>query len=115
MLIQDDKPVAYGSRVLTETQQRYSQIEKETLAILYGCTKFHNYVYGHSLLVKSDHKPLESIFKKPVPSTPPRLQRFVLALEKYDIQVVYKPGKTMFLADHLSRFYLKETKEILYR
>ncbi|XP_062572464.1 uncharacterized protein K02A2.6-like [Saccostrea cucullata] len=109
----EDKPVAYGSRALTETQQRYSQIEKETLAILYGCTKFHDYVYGHSVLVESDHKPLESIFKKPVLSSPPRLQRVVLALEKYDIQVVYKPAKKMFLADHLSLSYLKETKEAL--
>ncbi|XP_062574225.1 uncharacterized protein K02A2.6-like [Saccostrea cucullata] len=113
VLIQEDKPVAYGSRALTETQQRYSQIEKETLAILYGCTKFHDYVYGHSVLVESDHKPLESILKKPVLSSPPRLQRSVLALERYDIQVIYKPGKKMFLADHLSRSYLKETKEAL--
>lgn len=58
VLIQDDKPVAYGSRALTETQQRYSQIEKETLAIWYGCTTFHDYVYGHNVLVESDHKML---------------------------------------------------------
>lgn len=68
------------------------------------------------MLVESDRKPLESIFKKPVLSTLPRLQKFVLVFDKYDsqhVQVVYKPGKTMFLADHLSRSYLKETKEAL--
>lgn len=58
-------------------------------------------------------EPMESIFKKPVISTPPRLQRFVFAHEKYDIRVVSKPGKTMFLAGHLSRSCLIETKEAL--
>lgn len=67
------------------------------------------------MLVESDRKPLESIFEKPVLSTLPRLQKFVLVFDKYasqHVQVVHKPGKTMFLA-HLSRSYLKETKEAL--
>lgn len=58
-------------------------------------------------------EPLESIFKKRILSTLPRLQRFVFAHEKYYIQVVYKPEKTAFLADHLSRSCLMETKEAL--
>lgn len=66
-------------------------------------------MYRHSAPVE----PLESIFKKLVLSTHPRLQRFVYAHEKYDIRVVYKPGSTMFLADHLSRSCLIETKEAL--
>lgn len=66
-------------------------------------------MYRHSAPVE----PLENIFKKPVLSTHPRLQRFVFALEKYDIRVVYKPGRTMFLADHLSRSCLIDTKEAL--
>lgn len=68
------------------------------------------------MLVESGLKPLESIFKKPVLSTLPKLQKFVLVFDKYDsqhVQVVYKSGKTMFLADHLSRSYLNETKEAL--
>lgn len=113
VLIQNQRPVAYASRALTPTQQRYSQIEKETLAIVYGCNKFHEYVYGREVLIETDHKPLQSIFQKSLHKTPPRLQRLLLALEKYDLEVKYKPGKEMFLADHLSRSYLPETKEIL--
>ncbi|XP_060079959.1 uncharacterized protein K02A2.6-like [Ylistrum balloti] len=113
VLVQEEKPVAYASRALTTTQQKYSQIEKETLAILFGCEKFHEYVYGRQVTVESVHRPLQAIFKKPILQTPPRLQRLLLAMQRYDVEVVYKPGKLMFLADHLSRAYLKETKEVL--
>ena len=113
VLIQDEKPVAYGSRALTETQQRYPQIEKEALAILFGCRKFHEYVCAREVEVETDHKPLESIFKKPLLQAPPRLQSQLLTLQRYDLKVTYKPGKTMLLADQLSRSYLPETKEVL--
>ena len=65
------------------------------------------------MLIETDHKPLQSIFHKPLHQTPPRLQRLLLSLEKYDLDVRYKPGKEMFLAAHLSRSYLPETKEVL--
>ena len=80
---------------------------------MYGCSKFHEYAYGRHVLIETDHKPLQSIFHKPLHQTPPRLQRLLLSLEKYDLDVRYKPGKEMFLADHLSRSYLPETKEVL--
>ena len=71
----------------------YAQIEKEALAILFGCTKFHQYVFGRHVLIESDHKPLKSIFKKPLHQAPPRLQRLMLSLMKYDIEVTYKSRK----------------------
>ena len=46
VLIQEEQPVAYASRALTKCQMNYAQIEKEALAILFGCTKFHQYVFG---------------------------------------------------------------------
>ncbi|CAC5369354.1 unnamed protein product [Mytilus coruscus] len=52
VLLQNDKPIAYASRALTPTQQRYAQIEKETLAIVFGCQKFHHYVYGRQVEYK---------------------------------------------------------------
>ncbi|VDI70439.1 Hypothetical predicted protein [Mytilus galloprovincialis] len=113
VLLQNDKPIAYASRALTPTQQRYAQIEKETLAIVFGCQKFHHYVYGRQVEVESDHKPLENIFSKPLNEAPPRIQRFVLQLQKYDIVVRYKPGKSMYVSDTLSRMYLQETVEKL--
>jgi len=63
---QDGKPIAYGSRALTQTEKMYSQIEKECLAIVFGCTKFYQYLYGQRFIVETDHKPLISIFKKTV-------------------------------------------------
>ena len=112
-IVQDGKPIAYASSALSETQQRYSQIEKETLTIVFGCKKFHQYIYGQKVVVESDHKPLQSIFKKGIHEMPARLQNFLFQLQKYDLDIVFKPGKTMFLADYLSRFYLEETNDTL--
>ena len=106
-LLQEGCPVAYSSRVMTPTEQNYAQIEKELLAIVFACEKFDQYIFGRSdVVVQSDHKPLETIFKKPIHSSPKRLQRMRLRLQNYDIQVEYKKGTTMFLADTLSRAYL---------
>ncbi|XP_055923898.1 uncharacterized protein K02A2.6-like [Eupeodes corollae] len=96
-------PVAYASKSLTECQQRYSQLEKEALAIKFGCQKFHEYVWGKQLVVESDHKPLESIFQKPLHACPARLQRIRLSLLTYNPKVIYIKGSRMFLTDPLSR------------
>ena len=66
VLLQDGKPLAYTSRALTPTQERYTQIEKETLAIVYGTQKFHQFTYGRPTHVESDHKPLQYILSKPL-------------------------------------------------
>ncbi|RXN21598.1 Transposon Ty3-I Gag-Pol [Labeo rohita] len=63
VLLQEDKPIAYALRALTETDQCYVQIEKEMLAIVFGVERFHQYVYGKEINVESDHKPLEVIMK----------------------------------------------------
>ena len=95
--------MCYASRSLTDSERNYAQIEKELLAILFGCRKFHQYLYSKPVLVESDHKPLEYLFRKPLTAAPPRLQRMMLALQKYDLHVTYKPGKKLFIADTLSR------------
>ena len=106
-LLQDGHPIAYSSRALTVTERNYAQIEKELLAIVYACEKFDQYIFGKSdVVVESDHKPLETIFRKPIHSAPKRLQRMRLRLQSYDIRVEYKKGATMYLADTLSRAYL---------
>ena len=107
-LLQEECPVAYSSRVMTQTEQNYAQIEKELLAIVYACEKFGQYIFGRSnVIVQSDHKPLETIFRKPIHTSPKRLQRMRLRLQNFDIQVQYKKGETMFLADTLSLAYLE--------
>uniref|UniRef100_A0AAR2JIE4 ribonuclease H n=1 Tax=Pygocentrus nattereri TaxID=42514 RepID=A0AAR2JIE4_PYGNA len=108
-LTQNGQPVAFTSRALSSTERGYAPIEKECLAIVFGMEKFHQYTYGRQVTVQSDHKPLENILKKPLLSGPKRLQRMLLRLQKYSVQVTYVPGRDMLLADTLSRAYLPES------
>lgn len=102
-LLQNNQPVAYSSRSLTPTEVHYAQIEKEMPAIVFGMEKFESYLYGRKVTVESDHKPLETILKKSLLSAPKRLQRMMLRLQKFDLEVVYKQGPLMYMADTLSR------------
>ncbi|XP_048577062.1 uncharacterized protein K02A2.6-like [Nematostella vectensis] len=104
-LMQKGQPVAYASRSLTETEKNYAQIDKEMLSIVFGVERFEHYLYGRPIKVETDHKPLESIFKKSIISAPKRLQRMMLRLQKFDLQVNYKRGAEMYLADTLSRAF----------
>ena len=106
--LQEGQPVAYASRALTNCQKKYAQIEKELLAIVFGCDKFRDYIYGRTVTVETDHKPLENIFKKPLHQSPLRLQRMLLKLQRYSLKVVYKKGAELFVADQLSRAYIPE-------
>uniref|UniRef100_A0A8C6KCM5 Gypsy retrotransposon integrase-like protein 1 n=1 Tax=Nothobranchius furzeri TaxID=105023 RepID=A0A8C6KCM5_NOTFU len=103
VLMQDGHPVAYASKTLTPTEINYAQIEKELFAVLFGCKRFHTYIYGRRVLVESNHKPLEHILKKPISVAPARLQRMLLQLQRYDIKIVHRPGKDIPVADTLSR------------
>ncbi|XP_058828239.1 uncharacterized protein K02A2.6-like [Topomyia yanbarensis] len=104
VLIQDGMPVAYASRTLSKSEQKWAQIEKELLAIVFACERFHFFLYGRAFLVQSDHKPLESLVKRDIDDVTPRLQRMFLHLLKYPgICIKYTPGKDMLVADCLSR------------
>ena len=110
-LLQNGQPVAFASRALSQTEQRYAQIEKECLAIVFACERFDHYIHGRELVnVESDHKPLEAIFQKPILSAPKRLQRMMLRLQKYSLHIKYKQGSKMYIADALSRAYLPTTE-----
>ncbi|XP_014672251.1 PREDICTED: uncharacterized protein K02A2.6-like [Priapulus caudatus] len=101
--IQDGEPrvVSYASRSLSDVERRYSQTEKEALALVWACEKFHTYLYGITFELVTDHKPLEVIYSaRSKPSA--RIERWVLRLQPYVFDVVYKPGKNN-IADALSR------------
>ena len=106
-LMQDDHPIAYASRALTTTKIHYAQIEKELLSVVFGVEKFSEYLYGRHFVVETDHKPLEFIVRKSLLSSPKRLQRMLLRLQKYDLEVVYKRGREMYMTDTLSRAFLE--------
>ncbi|MCG8076812.1 MAG: DDE-type integrase/transposase/recombinase, partial [Candidatus Thiodiazotropha taylori] len=108
-LMQNDQLIAYASKSLTKTEQGYAQIEKELLAILFGCKRFHQYTYGRPIRVHTDHKPIESIMKKPLSAASPRLQRMLLQLQNYDLDVHYVRGTDIPVSDFLSRHSLTDT------
>ena len=101
-------PVAYASRAMTSAERNYAQILKEMLGVVFACERFHCYVYGRQFVVETDHKPLISISEKPLCDAPPRLQRLLLRVQKYDKKLIYVPGKQLVIADTLSRAYSKK-------
>ena len=109
----EDKVISYASVSLTETERRYSQTEKEALAIVWSCEKFHLYLYGIEFDLITDHNPLEVIYsEKSKPSA--RIQRWVLRLQSYAFRVIYRPGKDN-VADSLSRLVKRSEKTALRR
>ena len=96
-------PIAFASKSLTPTEQRYSCIERELLSIVFAVQRFHTYLYGRHFNVLTDHKPLLMILDKPLHSAPPRLQRMLVKLQGYNMTIEHKPGVNNQLADGLSR------------
>ena len=103
-LLQNNKPVAFASKALTDAESRYVNIAREMLAVVFGSEQFHTYVYGWSFTIKSDHKLLESISRKNLADMPAWLQHMMLCLQGYDLTICYHPGKEMVIPDTLSRF-----------
>lgn len=92
------------TRALTPTEQVYAPIEKETLAVVFGCQRFHKLIYGMpEVTIESDHKPLQTLFKKPIIWAPMRIQRMMLKLQPYSFKLVYAKRSSIGLVDCLSR------------
>ncbi|XP_053384619.1 uncharacterized protein K02A2.6-like [Mercenaria mercenaria] len=105
------RPVAYASRTLNQTERRYSQIEIEMLACVWGVERFRTYVYGQPFKLLTDHRPLLNIFK-PTHKPPARLERLLMRLQCYNFTVEHQPGISN-PADILSRStFNKENCEI---
>ena len=116
------QPVAFSSSSHSATQQRSAQIEKETLGIVHAFRKFDQLLFGKSeITVHSDHKSLQTIFKRHLASAPRRLQSMMLTLQRYSFTVEYRKGTSLLIADTLSRAPLPETThghlhdELVYR
>ena len=103
VLLRQGQPVCYASNALTDTEKNYSNIKREKLGVLWGLERFSYFNFGKHCTVNTDHKPLESIFKKSLSSCPPRLQRFLMRALKYDVTANYVKGPDVPIADALSR------------
>ena len=110
VLLQENRPIAFASRSMTDAETRYAQIEKELLAVVFGMERFHQFTYGQEVVVENDHRPLEQIMKKKLSAAPPRLQRMLLRLQQYNFKLEYKPGKELIVADMLSRAYTSDAE-----
>ena len=77
-LLQDQKPVYFASKALTETQHGYVAIEIESLAVAWAMEKFHHFLYACHFILETDQKPLEAILSKSLNQTTPRLQRILI-------------------------------------
>lgn len=108
-----ERVVCCASRTLSDTERRYSQVDKEALAIVYGVSRHHQYVYGRPFILKTDHKALSYIFgpKKGIPQTAAsRLQRYAVRLAAYDFDIKFVPTERNGNADALSRLPLQHLK-----
>ena len=93
---------SYAIRAFSPNEQKYSQIERETLAILWGCEHFHMNLYGAPFTLVGDHKLLEWIFNNPKSKPPARIECWSQRFQPYNYTVHYKAGKDN-PADYMSR------------
>lgn len=109
-----ERVVCCASRTLSPSECKYSQVDKEALAIVYGVTRHHQYVYGRRFTLKTDHMALSHIFgpKKGIPQTAAsRLQRYAVRLAAYEFEVKFVSSERNGNADALSRLPLQVEHE----
>ena len=101
-----ERPIAFASRTFSAAELSYSQIEKESLSLVYGVKKFHQYLYGRKFVLVTDHKPLVTLLG-PTSGIPTlaaaRLQRWALILSAYSYDLEFRPTQRHSNADGLSR------------
>lgn len=96
-----DRPVAYASRTLSKTEEKYSAIEKELLAIVWAAKHFRPYLFGRRFTLYTDHQPLTYALNLKTPNS--RLVKWRLQLAEFDFDIKHRPGKQNAVADALSR------------
>ena len=100
VLEQDGHVIAYASRGLNKSEQQYSVIQKECLAIVYALKQFRHYLLGRSFKITTDHAPLQWLSARKMEGL---LCRWALAIQEYDFQIEYKKGSQNGNVDALSR------------
>ena len=106
-----EKPITIASRSLALAERKYSHLDKEGLAIIFGIKYLHQYIFGYHFTILSDHKSLQHLFKQSR-ATPMLasacIQRWALILGAYHYTIQYKSGREHANADVMSRLSLSD-------
>ncbi|GJZ79665.1 reverse transcriptase domain-containing protein [Tanacetum coccineum] len=102
-------PIHFASKTLNSAQQKYTITEKELIAVVFAFDKFRSYLILSKTIVRTDHSALRHLFKKK--DAKPRLIRWILLLQEFDIQIKDRKGIENVTADHLSRIENNETSD----
>ena len=84
----DPQIISFASKSLSDVEKRYSQTEKESLALVWAVEKLYYYLAGLKFELVTDHKPLEAIFK-PTSKPPARIERWLIRLQAFEVKVIY--------------------------
>ena len=111
----NERPVRFASRSFTKAEKNYAQVEREGLAVIFGVSRFKQYLWGRRFTLVTDSKPLATLLGPKTQSpalAAARMQRWALTLAAYTYDVEYRKAEEIPMADFLSRLPVQREEEL---